>query len=210
MLRLQTLALTFLMAPCAVWPGDWQATGAAGFGAYHYLSYRSPAGTARAGIGPRYALNAAVGHAFGERFVVEGAWTFQDGDFEIASGGRKTALDANAHAIHGDVLFYLRHREARLRPYAAAGAGVKLYHGIEPVGARPLGEFGSFADRIDARGLLTLGGGLERSIASHWALRVDIRDLATPFPNSVIIPAAGSNLGGWLHDLVATIGIVAR
>ncbi len=210
MLRFKIHALIVLLACGALRAADWQATGAAGFGVYHYLTFQSPAGTAQAGIGPRYALDAAVGRAFGPHFALEGAWTFQDGDFEIASGGQKTAFDANTHAVHGDLLYYFRRRSARLRPYLAAGAGVKMYHGIEVVRPRPLAQFGSFADGIDARPLITFGGGVEWSIAHHWGLRVDVRDFTTPFPTSVIIPAAGSNLGGWLHDLVATVGIQVR
>jgi hypothetical protein len=190
--------------------GDWQFTGAAGFGDYRYLSYQSPAGDAQAGIGPRYVLNAGVGRAFGDRFVVQGEWTFQDGDFEISSGGRKTAFDANAYSVQGDVLFYLRRGASRWRPYLAGGSGAKLYHGQEAPHPRPLGQFGSFRDGIDARPLFTFGGGVEVPLSTRFALRLDVRDYATPFPASVIVAAPGSNLSGWLHDLVAVGGLELR
>ncbi len=209
-IHFKTLPIVCFIVCGPLGAADWQATGAAGFGVYRYLTYQNPAGTAQAGIGSRYALDGAVGRAFGRHFAIEGAWTFQDGDFEIASGSQKTAFDANTHAVHGDLLYYFRRRSARLRPYAAVGAGVKMYHGIEAVRPRPLAQFGSFADGIDARALIAFGGGVEWSIAHHWALRLDVRDFATPFPTSVIIPAAGSNLSGWLHDLVATVGIQVR
>jgi len=209
MLQCRLLFLLAILTSC-VPAADWQVTGAAGFGAYHYLTYQAPAGAASAGIGPRYALEATIGRQFGGRFAVEAAYSFQDGDFEIASGGRKTAFDANAHAVHVDLLVYLRRRSAALRPYAVAGAGAKFYHGVEAMNPRPLAEFGSFRDGIDTRALASFGGGVEWAPWPHWALRLDVRDYATPFPATVIVPAPGSNLSGWLHDLVATAGITLR
>ena len=199
-----------LIAPAAMMAGDWQVMGGAGFGVYHYLGFRTAAGSAQAGIGSRYALSAAVDRQFGSRFAVEGAYLFQDGDFEISSGSQKTAYDANAHAVHGDLLMYLRRREPALRPYVAGGAGVKVYRGLETPGPRPLGEFGSFAQTDDTRPMVTFGGGVDWAFTSRFGLRLDVRDYATPFPTSVIVPAAGANLSGWLHGLVGTLSITFR
>lgn len=210
MFKFSTLLALPLLASFMVSAADWQITGGAGFGAYHPLSYQAPAGKAQEGIGPRYALTVSGGRRFGGRFALEGAWAFQDGDFELSSGGRKTAFDANAHAIHADLLYYLRQPEATLRPYLVAGAGARFYHGIEAMNPRPLAEFGSFRDGIDTRPLATFGGGVEWALGSHWGLRLDVRDYATPFPTSVIVQAPGSNLSGWFHDLVATVGITLR
>ena len=207
---LRCLALFFFFVGNCV-AGDWQATAAAGFGSYHPLTFSAPAGTAEAGIGPRYMLNAAVGRRFGEHFAIEGVWTFQDGDFEISSGGVKTAFDANAHAVHGDVLGYLLPRSSRFRPYVVGGAGGKFYHGQEPPNpARPLAQFGGFRDGTDSRALLTYGGGVEYRFSPRWSLRLDLRDYTTPFPASVIVPVAGAHLNGWLHDFGTVLGVTFR
>lgn len=203
-------AVSFLLCQILLLAGDWQATAAAGFGQYHPLAFHTPAGAAEAGIGPRYALSATVGRQFAGHFALELGWTLQDGDFELSSGSRKTAFDANAHSLHGDLLVYLRRPAAKLRPYVMAAAGVKIYRGLEAPLPRPLGEFGSFRDGNDARALAAFGGGLEYTLAPHWALRLDLRDNATPFPSAVIVPAAGANLGGWLHDFVASAGVTFR
>ena len=189
---------------------DWEATAGGGFGRYHPISLMAPSGAGTAGIGARYALNAAIARVLGEHLAVEAAWTFQDGDFEIASGGAKTAFDANTHALHFGLIGYLRRRSRRLRPYVVAGVGAKFYHGVEAPAPRPLGEFGSFRDGVDTRALLTFGGGVEWALSSHWGLRVDLRDYATPFPSSVIVPAPGVKLGGWLHDFTPLAGITFR
>jgi len=187
---------------------DWQFSAGAGFGSYHPVTFTSAAGNAQAGIGPRTVLDAAGGRRISDRFAIEAAWTYQDGDFELASGGTKTAFDADAHAVHADSLGYLR--RSRMRPYLVGGAGAKFYHGSEPPGSRPLAQFGSFRDGIDTRPLLTFGGGVEWSLSEHWSLRLDLRDYATPFPSAVILAASSVPSHGWLHDFVPVIGVTFR
>jgi len=206
---LRSLALLLLVAGCGL-AGDWQATATAGFGAYHPVTFSAPAGSAQAGIGPRFVLNAAIGRQIGRHLAVEGAWTYQDGDFELSSGGTKTAFDASAQAVHADLLGYLRPRSSRWRPFVVAGAGAKFYTGSETPASRPLSQFGSFRQGTDSRALLMFGGGMEWSLSTRWVLRLELSDYATPFPTSVIVPAAGANLGGWLHDFVAVFGITIR
>src|SRR5689334_17916361 len=92
------ICVGWVLAASTAFAADWQATAAAGFGRYRAISFTTPAGSADAGIGARYVLNASIGRKIASRFAIEGAWTFQDGDYELASGGRKTAFDANTHA----------------------------------------------------------------------------------------------------------------
>jgi hypothetical protein len=63
---------------------------------------------------------------------------------------------------------------------------------------------------IDARRLLTFGGGVEWGLTEHWSLRLDLRDYAAPFPTAVIVPAAGVSSPGWQHDFVPTIGVTFK
>jgi hypothetical protein len=207
--KVRSPALLLLLAGCGL-AGDWQATAGAGFGAYHPVTFGAPAGTAQAGIGPRFVLNAAIGRQIGQHLAVEGTWTYQDGDFELSSGGTKTAFDASAQAAHSDVLGYLRRRSSRWRPFIVAGAGVKFYVGSETPAERPLSQFASFRQGTDSRALLLFGGGMEWNHSIRWALRLELCDYTTPFPTGVIVPAEGAKLGGWLHDFVAVIGITIR
>jgi len=202
-------ALGLLLASYAV-AGDWQVTAGAGFGAYRPATFSAPEDNAQAGIGPRFVLNAAAGRQIGEHLAFEGAWTYQDGDFELSSEGTKTAFDASAQAVHADLLGYLRPRSSRWRPFLAAGAGAKFYTGSETPAARPLSQFGSFRQGTDTRALLLFAGGVEWNHSSRWALRLELSDYATPFPTSVIVPAAGVHASGWLHGFVAVFGITIR
>ena len=201
--------LLVLLAGCAA-AGDWQATASAGFGAYHPATFSAPVGNAQAGIGPRFVLNAAVGRQIGNHLALEGAWTYQDGDFELSSQGTKTAFDASAQAVHADLLGYLRSRSSHWRPFLLGGAGAKFYTGSETPAPRPLSQFGSFRRGTDTRALLLFGGGVEWNHSRRWALRLELSDYATPFPTSVIVPAVDVHAGGWLHDFVAVFGITIR
>ncbi len=207
---MQRFLALFLLALVGGSTADWQISGAAGFGNYGSQVITTPAGTAQAGIGPRFVLNAAIGCQFGEHLAVEGAWTYQDGDFQLSSGGTKTAFDASAQALHADLLWFVPVRAEHLRPYLVGGTGGKFYTGSEVPGPRPLAQFGSFRQATDTRPLLTFGGGVEWKLSQRWALRLDLRDFATPFPTSVIVPAPGANLGGWLHDFVPSVGVTFR
>jgi hypothetical protein len=201
----------FLLAVVGTASGaDWQATASVGFGKYDYLALTSPAGNGEAGIGARYALDAAIGRALGDHLAIEGAWTFQDGDFEIKSGDVKTAFDAHANSFHGDLYYYFRGRHAKLRPFVDVGFGAKLYQGIETVRPRPLASLGAFAHAVDSRPLILFGGGVEWGITGHWSIRAGVRDFATPFPSSVIVLAPGVSVGGWLHDVVTSVGVQFR
>jgi len=203
------LALYLAMGiPCLA--GDWEATAGAGFGIYHYVTFNSPAGSAEAGIGPRYALNAFVSRKLGPKLMVEGGWLFQDGDFELKSGSAKTAFDANTHAAYADVVWKFRPEESKFRPFIEGGSGAKFYRGIEQPGPRPLAEFGSFHDGTDVRPLILLGAGVEWSMKPHLALRLDLREMTTPFPSSVIAPAPGVTFSGWLWDFVPTVGFTFK
>src|ERR1051325_9570371 len=205
--RVVALAIVLTSSAAA---SDWQATASVGFGKYHYVSFDGPARSGEAGIGARYILDAAIGRALGDHLAIEGAWTFQDGDFEIKSGGAKTAFDAHAHSFHADLYLYPRGRNAWVRPFVDGGLGIRLYQGIETVAPRPLAAFGAFAHATDDRALFIVGLGLEAGFWKHWAVRAQFRDFATPFPSSVIVPAAGVSAGGWLHDFAATLGITLR
>jgi hypothetical protein len=204
------LLLAALPLPAVAAEGGWEATAAVGFGLYHPATYTAPAGTAEAGIGPRYILNAVGGRNFGSRFMLEAGWMFQDGDFELHANGTKTAFDAHAHSVYVNFVGYLLKRPTRWRPFVEGGSGVKFYTGQEAEHPRPLDQYGMFRDGTDARPLLTYGGGIKYTLSPRWSLRLDLRDVTTPFPTSVIVPAPGSNLHGWLHDFATTLGITFR
>jgi outer membrane protein with beta-barrel domain len=181
---------------------------AGGFGFYHDVTVTAPSGEARAGFGPRFALGVAAGERFRDHFGGEFRYTFQDGDSELRSGSLEANLDAHSHSLLGDLLIYGRSRGPKLQPYGAVGVGVKIYQATEgPTPGRPLMNFATLINGTSARPLVSLGGGTQYVIGERWAVRIDLRDYATPFPNKLFALSPGAQVHGWLHDFVPLVGI---
>ena len=59
----------------------------------------------------------------------EARYTFRQDDLRVSSGSTKATMTGQSHAIHYDVLVHLTPKESGIRPFLAAGAGVKFYRG---------------------------------------------------------------------------------
>jgi hypothetical protein len=181
---------------------------AAGFGLYNDAMVTSSSGSVQAGFSPRLVTSAVVGHRFPNHFALEGRYTFQDGNSELRSGVVQTTLDADAHSVLGELLWYPTSISRRWRPFLAAGTGLKVYQATEAPTNRPPLSFGTLGNVSQTKPLITFGGGIQYVLLSGWALRADVRDYGTPFPNHVFnLP---SDRAGWVHDFVPTIGVSHR
>ena len=117
--------------------------GAHGGGSY-YFSKSVTAGGASADAGFKfgYAAGASIGHNMYERIGGELRYTYLRNALRVASDGTEVTFGAESHAIHYDLLFHTAPRASRVRPYVAAGAGVKYYRGTgAEVVYRPLQQF---------------------------------------------------------------------
>ena len=201
--------LVFIVTiPCISRAADTEIGATGGFGFYRDVTVTNSSGAAQAGFGPRFVLGGVAGRNWGEHLGVEGRYTFQDGDLALRSQGREANLDGDAQSVLGEVLLYANSRESRFRVFAAGGFGVKVYQGTQLItGPRPLSDFATLDKASQARPLITFGGGIKYALSPRWIVRLDLRDYATPFPTGVITPAPGARIGGWLHDIVPTLGI---
>jgi hypothetical protein len=68
-------------------------------------------------------------------------------------------------------------------------------------------NFATLINSTDARPLPSIGGGTLYEIGERWAVRFDLRDYATPFPNKLFALEPGAQVHGWLHDFVPLVGI---
>jgi hypothetical protein len=50
----------------------------------------------------------------------------------LKSSGREANLDRPTNLVTWEVLFYTSSKESNIRPNVAAGAGIKVYSGLEP------------------------------------------------------------------------------
>jgi hypothetical protein len=187
---------------------DWEAGGAAGFGFYRSVAISGLTSSGSAGFGPRFVLGAVAGKSFAEHLAIEGRYIYQDGDLQIRGRGTEANLDGDSSALLGELVCSLLRRHAWLRPYFAAGGGVKVYRGTQNAAAdEPLMDLALLHHATQAVALVSYGGGVKWHFAEHWWARLDLRDYVTPFPTRVISAAPGVHLNGRLHDFVPTLGL---
>jgi len=133
---------------------------------------------------------------------------FQLGDLALNGNGSSASFPARSYAFHYDVLWHFTPNGSKIRPYVALGAGVKIYQGTGgPVAYQPLNQFALLSPTQDLTPLISAGGGVKVQLAPHVQLRLELHDYATTFPKQVITPNTGAKVGGWLMDLVPSVGI---
>jgi len=186
----------------------WNIGAAAGCGVYRNGSLKSPAGTATAGVQNQFAMSAWLGEDLYQRWGGELRYNFQGGDPFMESGGVRTTVQGQSHAIHFDMLYYSSPREAKIRPFAAGGLGAKWFTvtGSQPV-IQPLRRIGLLTGVNQVKPMISLGGGVKIEIAPRIRLRIDIRDYISPMPTKILTPSLGGDASGFLHQFTPTAGI---
>jgi opacity protein-like surface antigen len=130
------------------------------------------------------------------------------GDLQLSSGGTQATFNSEAYALHYDFQYHFANREARLRPYVAAGGGIKYYRGIgSEVLFQPLSQFALLTKTTQLEPLISVGAGLKLKVTDHIGLRLEVHDYLTPFPKEIVTPNTGSKISGWMQDLVPMVGL---
>jgi hypothetical protein len=151
---------------------SWEVRGGGGGSFLTSDTISNPAGNADATRDLGVALSVWLDNNIGSgMFGGELRYDHESGDLKLSSAGTSVKFSSQSNALHYDVVVNFGHSESTVRPFVAAGAGVKFH--------------------------------LSKSIL----LRLEAHDYPTQFPSTLIAPAIGSSVGGWLNDLVAQIGI---
>ena len=205
------LCITFFLAMAATplaFAQKWEVGAGVGGAFYNSQTITNPIGNAEASRAAGLAFSAWLGNNSGSFLGGELRYDYENGDLKLSSGGTKVNFASSSNAIHYDFLLHLGSREATVRPFVAAGAGVKLFTGSGKESAfQPLSNIGLLTKTSQLKPLVSIGGGVKIKVASNVQLRAEIHDYLTPFPTDVIAPAQGSKVGGWLNDFVAMAGL---
>ena len=208
---MRLLGSTLLLAAAAscCFAQDWEAGVAGGYSFYNNATIKNSGNTsAEAGFSSNFAAGAVLTENMYEHIGGELRYTFLNGDSKLRSQGNQANIDAFSHAIHYDFLFYGTNRRARIRPFFAAGAGIKRYDGSgRQVVSSSLGNFAVLAHAHQVEALLSVGAGIKVSMGDRWIARLDFRDYATPFPEKLFVSPRGATVSGWLQDFVPMVGI---
>jgi hypothetical protein len=200
------LALVFFALPVFAQRYDIGVNG--GVSLYGKKIVTNPRGDVDAGFKTGWAAGFSVGQDMYEHIGGEIRYTFLSNGMKLESGSTKATFGGQAHLIHYDFLVHAAGRSASIRPYVAVGAGVKFYRGTgEEQPFQPLSNTAILTKTTDTRPLVSVGGGIKAKMSDKVWLRFDVHDYLTSFPKNVIAPAAGSNVSGWINNIVGTAGI---
>lgn len=206
---LSLMSLAIAVATPAAFAQKWEVGFGAGGSFLTSETITNPAGNADATRNPGLALSAWVDNNIGSGlFGGELRYDHEMGDLKLSSGGVSTTFGSQSNAVHYDFLLNFASSEAAIRPFVAVGGGVKWYSGTgtEQV-YQPLSNIAVFSDVRDLRAMASVGAGVKFNIAKSTTLRLEVHDYMTPFPSKLIAPVGGSSVGGWLQDIVASVGI---
>ena len=206
---LSLMSLAIAVATPSAFAQKWEVGFGAGGSFLTSETITNPTGSADATRNPGVALSAWLDNNIGSGFLTgELRYDHEMGDLKLSSGGTSATFASQSNAVHYDFLFNFASSEAAVRPYVAAGGGVKWYSGTgtEQV-FQPLSNIAVFSDVRDLRAMASVGAGVKFNIAKSTMLRLEVHDYLTPFPSKLIAPVGGPNVSGWLQDIVVSAGI---
>ena len=202
------MSLAIAVATPAAFAQRWEVGFGGGGSFLTSETITSPAGNADATRNPAWVVSAWLDNNIGSGlFGGELRYDHEMGDLKLSSGGTSTTFASQSNAVHYDFLFNFTSSESAVRPFVAAGGGVKWYSGTgteQPF--QPLSNIAVFSDVRDLRAMASVGAGVKFNIAKSTTLRLEVHDYMTPFPSKLIAPVGGS-VGGWLQDIVVSAGI---
>ena len=202
-----TLAVT-ISSVCQAQP--WELGAIGGYGWYHDSSITNGLGSAQAGIPARAAFGVTLTENMYNYVGGEIRYLFRFGGPELKSSGIEANLDGHTNLVTYDFLFYTSSKESSIRPYIAAGAGIKVYTGL---GSRfldlnqPLANLALLRPVNQVEPAISVGGGMKFLLPKRTQLRVDFRAYMTPLPDQLFRPIGPSVIRGWLYDFVPLGGI---
>jgi hypothetical protein len=200
------IATTFASACLAA--ETWELGAVGGYGWYHNPSITNSPASGSAGFPSRAALGVVFGETPFNYVGGELRWLYRFGGAQLQSSGITEAAPGYTNTITYDFLFHMTPRESAVRPFVAAGAGIKVYTASRRDLNQPLAGLAVLRPVTEVEPDISLGGGLKYLLPKHIQLRVDFRLLMTPLPNEVIRPTGTSTrIHGWVYDFVPLAGI---
>jgi hypothetical protein len=187
---------------------EWEVGGAFGFGVMKNATIDNSSGSVTAGFDNRFAAGAVIGQDLYQHISGELRYTFRDNDLVLKNGAQKVNMDGDSQLVHYDLLFHLLGKSSRLRPYAAAGAGIRLFRATgHEYANQPFGDFAFLTMTNEVKPLISVGAGLKAKVTDRTLIRLDFREYISPFPENLFVTAPGAKIHGWLYDSVPLLGV---
>ena len=187
---------------------NWEVGAVGGYGWYQNPSLTSPFQSGQAGFPAR----AAVGVVFGENpynhIGGEIRWMFRFGGPQVSSNGITESATGYTNTITYDFLFHATPRESKIRPFVAAGAGIKAYTNTFRDFNQQLGSLAILGGETAVEPAISVGAGVKYVLPKHVQLRLDFRTIVTPLPRDLIRPIGlSARVHGWVYDFLPTLEV---
>jgi len=211
-LCLATLAITLAGSGTLAYG---QPRGEAGFGGggsiYTEKTVTSPFGQAKTGFESGFTVSAWVGQDLYRDLSGEVRYSFQMNDLKLTADGPKYTFGGRAHSIYYSFLVHTAPSDAKVRAFLNVGGGIKGYQGTgEEIPDQPAQDMVLLTKTTEWKGLVVFGGGVKYAVSEGIVIRFEVDDYFTQTPTSVLQPAPGAELGGWIHNIVPSFGIGFR
>ena len=202
------LAAALAASCCPALAQQWEVGALGGYSWAHDASIRNNYGSADAGFRSGFAGGVIFGENPYEYIGGELRWMFLNGGPQLNFSGNKYSRYGFANLVHYDFLVHLTRKEEKVRPYLAAGAGIRVYTGPDQVVVnQPLRDFALIATGNHDEALVSVGGGLKYRVHKRVQLRLDFHAYMSPCPSGVFKTPDGSSLRGWIFDFTPTVGV---
>jgi hypothetical protein len=126
------LSITFvtLLAAAPVALAQKWEVGVGGGGSFSTSqTIKNAIGDANGGFSPGLAVSAWLGNNSNGTISGELRYDYEHTNLKLSSGGTNVSFGAMTNAIHYDVVLHFAPSESHIRPFVAAGAGVKSFTG---------------------------------------------------------------------------------
>jgi len=205
--RLPILCGIALAGVCFAQP-EYEIGGLFGYGLYRDVRVNGAGAEATAGIRNRFVAGAVVCEDLYEHISGEVRYLYHDGDPFLSAGGVRGNIQGQSHTFSYDLLFHVRPRDERFRPYVAAGAGAKYYRTTGPAPEpQPVPQIASLIHTSDWKLAIDLGVGVKYRWRRNVVVRAEFRDYITPFPKKIFVPAANGTDRGLFQQFTPMVGV---
>lgn len=179
-----------------------------GYGFYRNGTIYSAKDSVQAGIRNRFAAGIDLGYEFSNYVSAGFCYLYHDGHPFLQAPGVKSDIQGQSHALTLELLFHLKPRDRRFRPFVAGGAGAKDYvvAGPEPF-PQPVPQIAALTANDVWKVVLHAGGGVQYRLHPHVQLRGEFRDYITTFPRQQMVPAPHNTARGVFQQFTPLFGV---
>ena len=173
---------------------------------YQSVDVTAPSGTGKTGADFGGGGGFLVGQT-GDHWGGELRYLFYRNNFTVDAGSAEASLAGQSHTIHYDVLYHFSDADANVRPFLAAGFGVKVF---QPTGEEQENQAGSdlvlLTRTTQTRPVGDFGAGVKVKVGGRGLFRAEFRDYVSQTPTEVLAPSLGADVGDVLHQWTALFG----